>query len=74
MSAKHNDNHDGSESVQFIRDPFFSLYKLFWWLVYTLMLIGFATLWVFVNVKVLGNDPGISLLQSERFPAYEQGG
>jgi hypothetical protein len=49
-------------------EPFFSFYKVFWWWVYTMMLIGFAACWVFVNTQVLGNSSG----ERERFPLYEQ--
>ena len=42
--------------INTMRDHFFSLYKVFWWSVYTLMLIGVAGCWIFINVKFLGRD------------------
>ena len=41
---------------EFEGERFFSLHKVFWWTVYTLMLVGFLSCWVFINVKFLGND------------------
>lgn len=40
-------------------EPFFSLYKLFWWAIYSLLLIGVLAVWIFFQVQVLGNTLAI---------------
>lgn len=49
------------------KDKFFTLYKLFWFSVYNLMLIGILSTWVFVNVRVLGNDIEINTPSAKSF-------
>lgn len=48
------------------KDRFFSLYKLFWTVIYDLLAIGFISFWIFFQVKVLGNDVVIGHTQSAR--------
>lgn len=50
---------------EFRGERFFSIHKFFWWLVYTLMLSGFFSIWAFVNVKFLGNDLVIGETQKQ---------
>jgi hypothetical protein len=55
-------------NVQTVEVKFFTLHKLFWCLVYDLMIIGALGVWVFVNVQILGHDVmlGNSVEQSDR--------
>lgn len=47
-------------------DSFFSLYKLFWWAVYTFLLIGFLASWVFIRVNVMGADVAVDFAPSAK--------
>jgi len=41
------------------RERFFTLSKLWWWLVYTLMLSGALSLWIFGRVQFWGESAAV---------------
>jgi len=46
-------------------ERFFSLTKIWWWLVYTLMLSGALSLWVFGRVQFFGDSAAIGYEQQD---------
>lgn len=47
------------QSNELVPERFFSLRKIWWTIVYDLMLVGFLACWVFIRVAVFGGEVSI---------------